>query len=419
MTLVDRLARLRTLRGPAVTGFRNRVRTLVLVASSSRGGSSMLTELLRASPRLLHLRGEINPFLRLAGLGYPESGTGSDALRASHVDGLDAARMCVLDHELSLDAGSVCDHLDHDEPFILDTAWRFAVQWPSLDFDLDTWVGTALRVLRALRRERGWPAGSVPDPGAFLAALVAELPVSLAYYDVPGAASDGATPLGRTLIEEPPFIVPRPWLRVSSAEVSTKPLVIKTPSNAYRLGFLRALFPNARIRMIHLTRNPAATVNGLYDGWRYHGFHAHRMAAPLRIDGYAEPWWWKFDLPPGWESVSRSSLASVCAFQWWSAHRAILDSLDGIDFLPVRFEDLAGTPSSRFAALERIAGWLRVPFDGDLKRAARNGLDPVVATAPPGPGRWRARTDTIMPALGPEVLSLAARLGYDDPSTWT
>lgn len=81
--------------------------------------------------------------------------------------------------------------------------------------------------------------------------------------------------------------------------------MIKTPGNAYRLGFLRAAFPNARLRVLHLTRNPAASVNGLVDGWLHHGFHAYRLDEPLRITGYADVrpadrHWWKFDLPPSW-----------------------------------------------------------------------------------------------------------------------
>src|SRR2546421_2354328 len=86
--LVTRLATLRRLRGPAVPDFSLRVRELVVVASSSRGGSSMLAETLRESSALLHLHAEINPFLRLVGLTFPESGSGSDRLDAGHVPAL-------------------------------------------------------------------------------------------------------------------------------------------------------------------------------------------------------------------------------------------------------------------------------------------------------------------------------------------
>src|SRR5512142_2674449 len=56
--LAVRLALLHRLRRPAVTGFTSRVREIVLIASSSRGGSSMLAETLRGSPYLLQRSAE-------------------------------------------------------------------------------------------------------------------------------------------------------------------------------------------------------------------------------------------------------------------------------------------------------------------------------------------------------------------------
>src|SRR5438552_16777869 len=100
-----RLEALRRQRGPALSNFPLRVRELVVVASSSRGGSSMLAETLRASTSLVHLRAELNPFLRLVGLTFPESGSGSDRLDAGHLHRLDPALRQTLDEELALDAG--------------------------------------------------------------------------------------------------------------------------------------------------------------------------------------------------------------------------------------------------------------------------------------------------------------------------
>ncbi len=42
---------------------------LVLIGSSSRGGSSIFSEVLRRTVDAVHLRAESNPFLRLYGLG--------------------------------------------------------------------------------------------------------------------------------------------------------------------------------------------------------------------------------------------------------------------------------------------------------------------------------------------------------------
>lgn len=427
--LTERLATLRRLRGPALDGFGAGVRELVLVASSSRGGSSMLTETLRASRALIHLNAEINPFLRLAGLGYPESGSDSDRLDAAHLRGLDPERRRALEEDLALDAGQPADTLRDEEQFGLDVAWRIAVQWPELTIDPKDTAVTARAVLTRLRAERGWAPGEVRDVRLFQLCLLHELragglPVDARYYDLPRALLRGEPPVagtpGDTLIEEPPFVLPRVWRRATAADLETRPLVIKTPSNAYRLEFLRALFPNARIRILHLTRNPAASINGLYDGWGFDGFHAHRMDKPLEIEGYADDRWWKFDLPPGWRDFTGSPLPQVCGFQWWSCHRAILDDLEGggVDHIRIRFEDLITGVERRMACYARLSDWLGIPLDGEFRRAARDGIDPVAATEPPRPYRWLARQEMIRTAVRGRVRAVAEELGYGIEKSW-
>lgn len=436
-----RLAALRRLRGPTIPDFASRLREVVVVASSSRGGSSMLAELFRRSPALLHLRAEFNPFLRLVGLTYPER-AGSDRLDADDLRLLSPERRRILDEELALDAGRPCDTIDDDERFALDAAWRFTVQWPALDFDVADWTAAALRVLTKLRQEHEWGPDELRDPPVFQLMLLREMGcldgeldghrISPWYYDLPGSLLRSVEPRpgalgspGDVLVEEPPFVLPRVWRRADEQDLASKPLVIKTPSNAYRLGFLRALFPNARLRVVHLTRNPAASINGLIDGWRHNGFHSHRLAEPLRIRGYADDhpddrWWWKFDLPPGWEAYTDATLAEVCAFQWNSAHRAVLDDLAGgdIEYVRVRFEDLIRDIPTRVRTLAELSDRLAIPFDGTFRKAAHQGVQPVVATAPPTPRRWYARSETIKAAVGPEVLTMARRLGYGTEDAW-
>ncbi len=431
-----RLAPLRELRGPAVTDFPSAVGEVVVIASSSRGGSSMVAEMLRESPSLLHLTAEFNPFLRLAGLDHPASGTGSDRLTADHVASLAPDVLRMLGDELARDAGCAVDRVD-DETYALDLAWRLAVQWPVLSFDPVRVARTAQRVLARVRARQDWAPGEIRDPGAVLLALSRELtaqdiPVNPWFYDLPRARLAGAQPgpaAGRApgdfLIEEPPFVLPRAWGRADAADVRDKPLVIKTPSNVHRMDFLRALFPQARFRVLHLTRNPAAAVNGLYDGWLHSGFHAHRMTVPLGIEGYVEHgvdnrWWWKFDLPPGWRDYTDRPLLDVCAFQWRTSHRAVLDDLEqtGTDSMTLRFEDLIGSAEDRVGSFEKLSDWLGIPLEGTFRKAVYEGIEPVVATATPRGGRWRTRAALIEPALCPGTVEVAERLGYGDRTAW-
>lgn len=430
-----RLAQLRELRNPGIVGLTSGVRDLVLLASSSRGGSSMLAELLRYSPDLIHLQAEVNPMLRLAGLSFPISGD-SDHLTAAHLKELSPVLRADLEADIAHDAGSITDMSD-DYQFVLTAIWRLLIQWPTLEFDIPDLLDIGFRVLERVRRGLGWEPRHIVDASAFLISLLKDLralgaDVDQRFYDLPDSSVSRSGQIHRPggppckyIIEEPPFVVPRPWRRARDVDVTSKTLVIKTPSNVYRMGFLRTLFPNARIRILHLTRNPAAALNGLFDGWNSHAFHSHRMSEPLAIAGYGaglaeERVWWKFDLPPGWRDVAGLPLLNVCAFQWRSCHEAILSDSAGLgrDYLRVRFEDLTQNSAVRTAELSRIAAWLGIPFGGAFARTARTGVAPVAATMPPSAGRWRRRREEIMTAIDREVTAIADELGYGTSDDW-
>lgn len=84
----------------------------------------------------------------------------------------------------------------------------------------------------------------------------------------------------------------------------------------------------------------------------------------------------------------------------------------------VRFEDLISGPHRRADAVERVAHWLGVPYDGPLKRTATAGIPATVSTAAPRPGRWRAREAEVRSALSADVLAMAERLGYARDDHW-
>ncbi|HCH65147.1 MAG TPA: SecC motif-containing protein [Deltaproteobacteria bacterium] len=419
-------------RGARVTEFCRKVREVVIIASSSRGGSSVFSETLRASPDLLHLEAELNPILTLAGL-HPLDIGGQD----DHIPLGTPFKQDVLDRELALDAGYRPEGPVDLAQWATDLTWRWTIQWPQHTWQHATvrsWLEAAwhtvcgprfsteslpslalervhLEVIRQARAQheavhpRMWDL----DAGAVNQAL-------------PGLPSPAA-PSG-VVVEEPPFVPVGPWARATESDL-TKPFVVKTPSNAYRLPFLRSVFPTARFRVLHLTRNPAAAINGLVDGWNYHGFHSHPVTPALSIPGYAEnragdARFWKYDLFPGWRAVANQPLVHVAAHQWVAAHSATLRFIDGhADTLRVRFEDVVGRPDVRRATFHRIAKWLNIPIHPRFDRVIDEPLPPVMATARPRARRWFARADALAPALKlPQVQRMASRLEYHDPSTW-
>ena len=404
---------LRPCRLPPVDDPLGRVREVVAVVSSSRGGSTLFGEILRRCAGLLHLRAEINPQFVVAGLG----GAGATDIFRDEL----AAQ---------IGNGAAPEEIDDEvvEDLALAVAWRLTAQWPALGIDLDEavgWVheaaaavGTSdhrelhLRVL-ARARER------FPALNPHYYDLPAEL-VAARFPDAPPPAG----PPGDLLVEMPPFVLVRPWRRADADRLATRPLILSTPRNAFRLGFLRSLFPRARFRVIHLTRNPAASVNGLIDGWLHHGFFNVAVDEPLRIAGYSDvspAWggtWWCYDFPPAWREWTARPLPEVCGEQWRSHHEAVLDFLGAhgeVEARRVRFEDVVGPRRAELFA--DLGAWLGVG-DG-LRDAAAEELPPVMATAPPRRRRWEPRSDVLAPVIAaPAVAAMADELGYADPATW-
>lgn len=418
-----RLAELRR-RRPGTAAELAAVREVVVVASSSRGGSTLVGELLRRTPDLLHLRAEVNPLFVVTGLE-------------------DGDRRRVLGDELAAEMGRPASELRPDDvsELSLAVAWRLTVQWPLLDIDpddVDRWVRATLEDLAA--GEPAWASPAFPDPEAFHLRVLCRVreahpEVDPWYYDLPAEAVRAAFPgvpppsgpPGEALVEMPPFVLPRPWRRPSPAELATLPLVLATPRNSFRLEFLRSLFPAARFRVVHLTRNPAASANGLVDGWHHRGFFNCRVGRRLSIRGYSDEhpgWgrsWWCYDLWPGWEAWAEAPLTDVCAEQWRTPHQATLDFLartgGEVSWHRLRWEDVTGDDDRRARAFAGLGRWLGGPEGvADLGNVR---LPPLMATAAPRPRRWERRADALAPALArAEVAGLAERLGYGDPSTW-
>lgn len=397
-------------------------REVILIASSSRGGSTIFAEMLRRSPSLLHFRAEINPQLRAFGC----AGSDDDSVAVNHPIPTGLSRA------LGADCGQPTDQLGDIEEisaFAQEIAARLSLQWPEANIHLQPVMEAVHRVVDDLRTHAGWTEQLV-DISTFYAALLPRLSarwpaINPAAYDIDRQrlSAPAVTFLPHGPVEEPPFVLPVPWRHATESQLQSMPLVIKTPSNVYRLAWLRRVFPNARVRVLHLTRNAAASINGLYDGWRFPGFHSHDVGG-LGIAGYTGEClggdrWWKFDRPPSWHAFQRSALENVCAFQWTSAHRAVLNDADP-DRLTLRFEDVMGTPERQGTAVRALAQWLNQPIEAELIRTLRHGLPLVMATAQPRHRRWFDRAAIIEPVCRePAVASVMAALGYpDDPAEW-
>lgn len=439
----ERIARLResAWNRPVEEGFLDSVREIVMVLSSPRSGSSLLASVLRRTDQLMNFQGAITPFLGMADLRYPVSGD-TDALQAEHAS---VARW--LEPYLAQECGYALDRLssqaDRDQ-FAVDLAIRLCMQWPDIAFTLEDVASAADFAFDEAVRDHGWDEGEFRDPKLFHALFIRRLrpiyPELNPYlYDIdaamvrelmPDAPVAITLPSGR-FVEMPPLILIRPWRRATAADLAGKPLVMKTVANTFRMPFLSALFPNARMRVMHLSRSVAGSVNGMYDGWLHSGFWAaHVVDGDLAIPGYSDTFewgrrWWKFGLFPGWQQYRASVPVDIAAAHWRTCHETILAWLDShadqkADAIRVHGEDFLDNPHKKAGTLARIADWFGVAMDEGLSYAAQNELPLQLATVKPAPQRWRKRYDELEHILkDPRNADLMVRLGYDaDPETW-
>src|SRR5690606_2916237 len=94
------------------------------------------------------------------------------------------------------------------------------------------------------------------------------------------------------------------------------------------------IFADHEVAFIHLTRNPAAAINGLLDGWDDRCFWQHQV--PGRT-GPSSSRNWCFDLVDGWQHAEE--LIDLCQLQWAEPHQRILAAGLGSKMVRVAFED--------------------------------------------------------------------------------
>jgi hypothetical protein len=409
------------------------IKNVLVVISSSRSGSSLLYHLLSGHPATLAPQGEEITFYKLAGLGLLEKLGDSHAI-ANDISFSRSDREA-LAMDILRDTGRPYTSASNQdfpvEQYLVDSIQRLILQWPEIDFNSDELYRAAQNILG-----KHLHAGGAPfDPFLYwldlLSALIAQgHPINPYYYDLPhdiirsrhpAIPHNEGPPSSSICLEEPPFIVPKPKVfpdRVGKDDC----LVLKSSSNCYRIEFMQSLFPNARYSFIYLTRNPAAVINGLMDGWLSKGFYSGSVEglSVLNIAGYTSPqkpwtrYWWNFDSPPGWAGYVDQALEHVCAFQWWSTNKHVIDAIEsGVisRYTVIKYEDLLNQESLK-NQLGNAFYFAHLPEEAGL-----NGFKapaPVMAVNPPGARKWIRRADVIIPAIMREnIASMALRLGYD------
>jgi hypothetical protein len=372
---------------------RNAVRQVIVVLTGSRSGSTYFKQLLSKHTAVASLPGEEEPYYALTGNGFPWS-SDSDAFEGEL-------------HNIEELALRIERDLQVDGP-------------PSIDDWAEQWfcrLALQQDVIPTL-----YKVGETLLESMSVSGFLRHLGIDAANYDIPGVRCTSFTRSWK--LEEPPFVTVPYKAKLDPTRIGDYTLLFKTPQNAYRPRLFERLYPNARIRYVHLTRGVVQTVNGLMSGWECgYGFFAHNMGQhwnrPLSITGYSDKYewgsnWWKFDLPPNWHAMTTRPLVDVCLNQWWSAHRAVL-SQGAYCAQPyqVKFEDLLH-PIKKHETWVKLLEYLELGYMTLPTGAV------TMSTDDPEPFRWRkSRPQLAELADRPLVQGLMGELNYSlDPTEW-
>lgn len=181
----------------------------------------------------------------------------------------------------------------------------------------------------------------------------------------------------------------------------------KTPKNALRLPFLNAIFPDALY--IYLFRDVRENLSSMMEAWR-----ARRWVTYPRLPGWQGPPW-SLLLPPGWQNISGSSLAQICAFQWDSANRILLNDLEQVPrhrWTAVSYKSLLDDTEK---TVNDLCDWSGLELDERLRTRVQNPLPLSRLTqTQPAAEKWRkneAEIELVLPSLE-AIESRMTAVGY-------
>jgi hypothetical protein len=166
----------------------------------------------------------------------------------------------------------------------------------------------------------------------------------------------------------------------------------KTPKNALRQPFLEQVFPGAFY--VFLFRDPRPNISSMMEAWK-----SGRWVTYPRLRGW-QGLPWSLLLPPGWEQLSGRPLADVCAFQWASANRIILDDLQQLPpqrWIACEYTNLTDRTAE---TITRICDFADLEVDPRLQRRLSGELPLSRYTqTPPDPDKWRKNEAEILRVL--------------------
>ena len=165
-------------------------------------------------------------------------------------------------------------------------------------------------------------------------------------------------------------------------------LLEKTPKNALRVPFLRAVFPDARF--LYLWREPQESLASMIEGWQSGRFVTYRELPDWKGPD------WSYLLVPGWRDLTPRPLGDIVAAQWRITQERLLRDMAAIAPEAIRalsLDDFLADPERSLRAICHFAG---VRFDRPPPADMPLSMHTLT---PPGPDKWRSHEDVLAPLL--------------------
>lgn len=375
-----------------ISDFKN----VVLVVGSSRGGTSLFFDTLRHHPDFSSSDGEHGKYYTLCNICYP-------FYDSDYIPRDTDYNQHGLPYFMLMDVGRTdttgTEELHYIENFIS----RLPMQFYYRNFDYQDIAREYL------------------DNHRNFTEIVDRAGIMKRYYDLKSVGlenSEAFNPLSDFYIAETPFVFPHRNKRsLQEKDFTDSTLLLKTSVDAYRIPWVKSIFNQSNVKIVHLTRNPASAMNGLIDGWKTNrGFFTYSIPE-LEIKDYDRWDLWNYDLPPTWPSLKKNHLLSVVWEQWSQAHKYIIETTrrDKEEVLRVKFEEFI---ENRQEVLTQVLQFAGLDSQDSFFQEHTRNLNEVMTTKKPRKYRWKDREQEILTTLNDQDLSLLETLDYKDRSQW-
>ena len=420
------------------------------ILSGSRGGSSVVVDILKqqactassVGKKILSIPGEEKPYMEIAKLTPPFKDFISDKLNESHAK---SEKADIFLSELTSEIGWPLKKTTDLRGFAITIYGRLLMQWPSVDFGAPESaikkIEKSIKKASKINKDVLTYDSEVSSDIILMKKIKNFFPdIDLKFYDrmnnLHDISSGQLYSKCQYFIEEPPFIIPSPWHFVTTDELAQGILILKDPSDAWRIPFWKELLKGIRISWTHLTRNAYESINGLCDGWKFpYGYITTKSPKPLQVKGYTNPkmpwtkWYAKYSTSDEvWKLLLNKKpvdLERIAREQWVSAHQAIIDEVGGDkhyyriadkkDKKKIGFEWLRSKPNEAFG---QICDMFQIELSSSLKEAVEKITTRAVQVTPGSSmnaDRWKHSQNydkIILQVKSYPVVRLSKILGY-------